>query len=146
MSGWQDDGFDEPDELDLLIEEEKKTHPGFAAAFEDAHQRSALLRVLVDYRRECGVSQTEVARAMETTQSAISELEGGGRDFFLSTVQRYARAMGLKIDVTIQSPAIIQPDSMSHLFRPAAVPESQTTWASARTHASPPTIQEEVAC
>ena len=38
---------------------------------------------------------------METTQSAISELEGGSTDPRLSTLQRYARAVGAHLQVRL---------------------------------------------
>lgn len=77
--------------------------PEFRAHFEDAHARSALLRELVAARRGSGQTQTAVALRMATTQSTISHLEGGGSDPRLSTLQRYARAVGGCLLVTLRA-------------------------------------------
>lgn len=78
--------------------------PGFAGAFEDASARSTLVETLRQLRRASGQTQRQIANAMGTTQSAISELERGEANPQLSTVQRYARAIGTKIRFIVDSP------------------------------------------
>ena len=86
--------------------------PGFAGAFEDASARSTLVETLRQLRKASGQTQRQVADAMGTTQSAISDLERGESDPQLSTVQRYARAVGAKIRFTVDSPdRTTSPDS-----------------------------------
>jgi predicted transcriptional regulator len=53
-------------------------------------------------RRELGLSQAEVAARMATTQSAVARLEAGAVDVKMSTLQRYAAALGgsLRWEVT----------------------------------------------
>ncbi|OWA25181.1 helix-turn-helix domain-containing protein [Streptomyces sp. CS057] len=92
---------DELDDLDLFIEEEL-SHPEFEAALEDARGRSSLLRRMIARRKARKISQATVAERMETTQSAVSELESGGTDPRLSTLQRYARAIGCRLDVRLK--------------------------------------------
>ena len=61
---------------------------------------------MVFYRKEHGLSQTEVARAMATTQSAVARLEKRlltGADVTLSALQRYAEAIGLSIELTLNA-------------------------------------------
>lgn len=89
-------------ELDDLLQTELAS-PVFAAAYQDAAARADLLFALVTQRRSLGLSQTAVARAMGTTQSAVSELEGGASDPRLSTLQRYARAIGGCVDVQLRN-------------------------------------------
>jgi ribosome-binding protein aMBF1 (putative translation factor) len=91
---------DERDDLDHFLEEELRD-PEFRAAYEDAAARSALLRALVNRRGERGISQSEVAARMGTTQSAVSDLERGATDPRLSTLQRYARALGYQLSVQL---------------------------------------------
>lgn len=87
--------------------------PGFAGAFEDASARSTLVETLRQLRKASGQTQRQVADAMGTTQSAISDLERGESDPQLSTVQRYARAVGAKIRFTVDSPDYAtSPDSL----------------------------------
>ena len=78
--------------------------PEFAGAFEDASARSALAERLRQIRKSSGQTQRQVASVMGTTQSAISDLERGESDPQLSTVQRYARAIGAKVQFTVDSP------------------------------------------
>ncbi|WP_370645852.1 helix-turn-helix domain-containing protein [Corynebacterium sp. ACRQP] len=78
--------------------------PEFAGAFEDASARSALAERLRQIRKSSGQTQRQVASVMGTTQSAISDLERGESDPQLSTVQRYARAVGAKVHFTVDSP------------------------------------------
>ena len=91
---------DEPDDLDLFIAQQSDDL-GFQAALEDAQLRSRLLQSCLTRRRELGLTQTSVAQAMGTTQSAVSDLEAGGTDARLSTLQRYARALGLRLTVGV---------------------------------------------
>jgi transcriptional regulator with XRE-family HTH domain len=62
-------------------------------------------RELVDFftglRKQRRWSQAELAERIGTTQSAISEFEGGRCEPRLSTLQRYARALGLLVDVRV---------------------------------------------
>jgi len=64
-----------------------------------ADLREQLFEALVARRRELGMSQLEVAKAMGTTQSHISMMEGGGRDVTVGTVFLYLRAVKLKMQL-----------------------------------------------
>jgi len=86
--------------------------------FEDATVRSALLDDLVRLRQDSGLTQNQVAEVMGTSQSAVSELEGGGTDPRLSTIQRYARSFGLSITVSIVK--------VEHLRQPLVAPQKLT--------------------
>src|ERR1700757_2782575 len=72
-----------------------------ARAFEDATRRMDVLRELVAWRKQRLLSQQVVAEWMDTTQSAVSELESGRIAPRLSTLQRYARALGQELHVMI---------------------------------------------
>lgn len=61
-------------------------------------RRRALLNELVAVRREHGLSQTEIAARMGTSQSAVARLEHGDVDARLSTLERYAAALGWTVD------------------------------------------------
>jgi transcriptional regulator with XRE-family HTH domain len=71
--------------------------PEFQMHFEDAQARSRLLVSLVRCRSDKRLAQKAVARLMGTTQSAVSQLESGDTDPRLSTLQRYARAVGAQL-------------------------------------------------
>lgn len=103
------------DDLDTFIAESAAADPAFATAYDDAGARSALLRSLVERRRASGFSQATIAERMGTTQSAVSDLEAGGTDPRLSTLQRYTRAMGARLSLTLAPPlADVQVDREAH--------------------------------
>jgi transcriptional regulator with XRE-family HTH domain len=86
----------EADDLDNLLAEELQD-PWFRSAYDDAGVRETLLSDLLEARHQAGLTQTAVAEMMSTSQSAVSELEGGLAEPRLSTLQRYARAVGCRI-------------------------------------------------
>jgi predicted transcriptional regulator len=67
-------------------------------------RRRALMTELVAARKERGMSQTEIAAQMGTSQSAVARLERGDVDARLSTVDRYAAALGHTVDWQVRSP------------------------------------------
>ncbi|MET8704636.1 helix-turn-helix domain-containing protein [Kitasatospora sp. NPDC058032] len=73
--------------------------PDVQRAHEDAEALMQLIQTLVAHRKSAKLTQKAVAAEMETTQSAVSEFERLGGDPRLSTIMRYARAVGLKIYV-----------------------------------------------
>ena len=88
----------ERDDLDEMLDE-IAADPNARAAYEDALLRDELLDSLVNARKKR--PQTAVATAMGTTQSAISDIENGRVDPRLSTLQRYARAVGKRLAVML---------------------------------------------
>ena len=69
----------------------RSVFPGFDRLADDV---GGVVRRLAEHRRTSGVSQTEVAARMGTSQSAVARLEAGHGDLRLSTLERYARALG----------------------------------------------------
>ena len=62
-----------------------------------AAERAGLVRELAAQRQATGLSQTEVAARMGTSQSAVARLESGAVDVRASTLERYAAAVGGEI-------------------------------------------------
>ncbi|SNR70547.1 helix-turn-helix domain-containing protein [Blastococcus mobilis] len=65
-------------------------------------RRRELIDELVRARQESELSQTEIAARMGTSQSAVARLESGGLDARLSTLERYAAALGRTVDWQIR--------------------------------------------
>jgi ribosome-binding protein aMBF1 (putative translation factor) len=70
-----------------------------------AEDRGRLVRELAGQRQAAGLSQTEVAARMGTSQSAVARLESGTADVRASTLERYAAAVGGQITWKIDRPA-----------------------------------------
>ena len=63
------------------------------------------MAAMVAFRKERGLTQSEVAQAMSTTQSAVARLEKrllNGDDMTLSALQRYTAAVGLTIQWSLR--------------------------------------------
>ena len=59
-------------------------------------------RELAASRREQGLSQTVVAARMGSSQSVVARLESGAIDVRLSTLERYAAAVGRLVDLRVR--------------------------------------------
>ena len=71
--------------------------PADAQAARMAGERGRLVRELAEQRQAAGLSQTEIAARMGTSQSAVARLESGTADVRASTLERYAAAVGGQI-------------------------------------------------
>jgi predicted transcriptional regulator len=82
----------------------RKHDPVFPGFKDMAARRERMVDDLVTRRLELGLSQTEVAARMGTSQSAVARLESGEADVRLSTLERYAAALGHVLDVRLEGP------------------------------------------
>ena len=81
------------------MEPRRSVFPGFDTL---ADERRQFVNELVQERQRLGLSQTEVAARMNTSQSAVARLEAGELDIRLSTLQRYAAAVGRALQVRLR--------------------------------------------
>ncbi|MFA5787252.1 MAG: helix-turn-helix transcriptional regulator [Actinomycetota bacterium] len=86
------------DFLEEVVTDRAKANPEFPRMVESALRTRRLLRSLADRRQKLGLSQTIVAARMGTSQSALARLESGEVDPRISTVERYALALGEELD------------------------------------------------
>jgi ribosome-binding protein aMBF1 (putative translation factor) len=86
------------DFLDELIDEGVKRDSKFREMVDAAYERRRLLRELAAKRERAGITQKDVAARMKTSQSAIARIERGEIDAKLSTVERYAAAIGHRLE------------------------------------------------
>ena len=87
-----------PDFIDEIVDERTERNPEFPDLVEAALRRRRLLRELAARREKLGLSQTLIAARMGTSQSAVARLEAGEIDAKLSTVERFAAALGQKVE------------------------------------------------
>ena len=91
------------DELQEYIQERARRNPEFPAIVERARARREILRALADERDFQGISQLSVAEEMDTSQPFVARLETSATDTKLSTLERYAAALGMKVQVRLIS-------------------------------------------
>ena len=73
----------------------------YDAAAIEADLALDLAQLVYDARTAAGLSQTELARRMGTSQAAISQIEGGGQVPTVATLARVARATGQPLQINL---------------------------------------------
>ncbi len=73
------------------------------AEYDLLDEEFALLDQFLKARAAAGITQAEIAERMGTTQSAIARLESGRGKHSpsLTTLRRYARALGCRLDLRL---------------------------------------------
>ncbi|MCG3199131.1 MAG: hypothetical protein GHCLOJNM_03640 [bacterium] len=82
------------DHLEKYIESRKRRSPAFSADFEVGYERFKVGVVLRMAREDAGLSQEELAKRLHTKKSAISRIENHAEDIRLSTLEKFAEAVG----------------------------------------------------
>jgi HTH-type transcriptional regulator / antitoxin HipB len=88
-------------DLKKYIEKRKATNPEFAEGFDEGYENFRIGIMLNHARLEAGLTQDEVANAIGTRKTAISRLENHIQDVKLSTVEKYVKALGKRIEIKI---------------------------------------------
>jgi transcriptional regulator with XRE-family HTH domain len=100
--------------------------PGFRemALRRMATERRRLVSELTVQRQSAGLSQTQVAARMGTSQSAVARIESGDADVRASTLERYAAAIGSQLSWQLAASPPAQSPSAPAVLRgsPAAPP------------------------
>jgi transcriptional regulator with XRE-family HTH domain len=88
--------------FDLYLEEQLKD-PTFAERYERAGEAWDVALQLASLREEAGLSQTELARRLRTTQQQISRLESPGYEgHSLSMLRRVAAVLHARVRVVLE--------------------------------------------
>ena len=88
-------------DLDKYINKRKRRDAEFAEGFEAGYSNFKVGVLLKQARERAGMTQDEVARKLRTKKSSISRIENHAEDIRLSTIQRYAKAIGKTVKVEI---------------------------------------------
>jgi HTH-type transcriptional regulator/antitoxin HipB len=73
----------------------------FAEDFEEGYTDFKIGVILRQARESAGLTQEEVARRLQTKKSAISRIENHANDVRLSTLRRYADAVGANLQIRL---------------------------------------------
>jgi DNA-binding XRE family transcriptional regulator len=88
-------------DLKEYIAKRKAASPSFADGFNEGYENFRIGIILKQARLEAGLTQGDVANAIGTQKAAISRLENHVQDVKLSTVEKYAKALGKRIEIKI---------------------------------------------
>ncbi len=83
------------------IQKRAKRDKGFADGFETGYTTFKIGVMLRQAREASGMTQEEVAIRLRTKKSAISRIENHADDVRLSTIRRYAEAVGANLKIQL---------------------------------------------
>ena len=83
------------------IQERAARDVEFAENYEVGYADFKIGVILRQARESAGLTQEEVARRMQTKKSAISRIENHADDVRLSTLHRYADAVGASLQIRL---------------------------------------------
>ncbi len=83
------------------IDKRSKRDKEFATNFEEGYIDFKIGVILRQAREAAGLTQEEVAKRLHTQKSAISRIENHADDVRLSTLRRYAKAVGANLYINL---------------------------------------------
>ena len=82
--------------------EKWKKDPEFLKEYEALEEEFSLASALIAARANADMTQQDVAKKMETSQSYIAKLEGGEVSPTMKALKRYAAATGSRIKIVFE--------------------------------------------
>jgi len=79
---------------------EWRKEPEYIKEFEELEEEFAIANALIKARAKANLTQSDVAKRMNTTQSAVARLEGGANPS-IKMLKRYAKATGTKLSIQL---------------------------------------------
>lgn len=79
-----------------------KDDPAYRDAYDALDSEFSLVNALIQARSRADLSQAEVANRMGTTESAVSRLESGRVKPSTRTLERYAKATGHTLHISLE--------------------------------------------
>lgn len=79
--------------------EEQLRDPEFRKEYEALQPERAVIRAIIEARRQSGLTQKELAERTGIAQGDISKLENGNANPSIRTLQRLANGMGMTLKV-----------------------------------------------
>lgn len=100
-SSWHADTQETDEFLDRWRQRDPAAFQASQRRLAQRDSRRTFFNLLLRWREGRGLDQTQVAAQMGTSQSAVARLEGGLTDPKLSTLQRYANAVGCELRLSL---------------------------------------------
>lgn len=88
-------------DLDKYIKERKERDKEFADKFEEGYYYLKLGVILKQARERAGITQDELARKLNIKRTAITRIENHSEDIRLSILEKYANALGKKVQINL---------------------------------------------
>jgi ribosome-binding protein aMBF1 (putative translation factor) len=88
-------------DLQKYIKKRKARDPEFAKGFDTGYEQFKIGVLLKQARKEAGLTQEELAIKLDTKKSAISRIENHAEDIKLSTLEKFAHALGKQLRLEV---------------------------------------------
>ena len=88
-------------DLKTYISKRKAKDLEFAKGFESGYQEFKIGVMLKIAREEAGLTQDQLAAKLNTKKTAISRIENHAEDIKLSTLEKFAQALGKKLEIKV---------------------------------------------
>ena len=88
-------------DLQKYIKKRKSRDPKFAEDFDSGYEQFKIGAILKQAREEAGLTQEQLAAKLNTKKSAISRIENHAEDIKLSTLERFAKALGKELRLEV---------------------------------------------
>jgi DNA-binding XRE family transcriptional regulator len=88
-------------DLKKYINKRKRNDKEFAENYDEGFENFKIGVMLRQARESEGLTQEEIAKKLNTKKSAISRIENHSEDIRLSTLRKYAEALGKEIRLEI---------------------------------------------
>jgi ribosome-binding protein aMBF1 (putative translation factor) len=88
-------------DLNIYTANRIKADSVFSDGFEEGYQAFKIGVLLKEARLASGLTQEEIANKLHTKKSAISRIENHAEDIKLSTLEKFATALGRKLELSI---------------------------------------------
>lgn len=88
-------------DLKQYLTDRKAADKDFAEGYDEGYQAFKFGVLLKEARKSAGLTQDELALKLHTQKSAISRIENHSDDVKLSTLERFATALGKKLEIRL---------------------------------------------
>lgn len=88
-------------DLKQYIKNRKSSDKAFAKNYDAGYADFKVGLVMRNLREEAGFTQEELAQKMHTKKSAISRIENQSEDIRISTIFKFAAALGKQVHISI---------------------------------------------
>ena len=87
--------------LKSYVAERKSRDPEFANGYESGYEEFKIGVMLKVAREEAGLTQEQLAEKLNTKKTAISRIENHAEDIKMSTLAKFAQALGKRLRIEV---------------------------------------------
>jgi ribosome-binding protein aMBF1 (putative translation factor) len=92
--------------MEKFVKEQLTTDPEFKKEWEESELeyqiQQQIIRQIIEKRKQKGLTQTELAEQLNTSQAAIARIESGKQNVTIGYVENIAKALGCKVKIIFE--------------------------------------------